>query len=82
MAEKPRHEYKFSLSQKDYLAVRSRLRAVLSRDPHEGEKGGYTVSSVYFDDPFDRALGALSGGGGGGGKLLSKSLWGGLREPL
>ncbi len=56
MAEKPRHEYKFALSQKDYLTARSRLRAVLRQDPHTGERGGYTVSSVYFDDPFDRAL--------------------------
>lgn len=36
------------------LAVR--LRAALPRDRHAGERGVYTVRSLYFDTPRDRAL--------------------------
>lgn len=51
-----RHEYKFRLSQADYLAVRSRLRAALRPDPHAAPTGQYRICSVYFDNEDCAAL--------------------------
>lgn len=51
-----RHEYKHRLNYMDYLVLRARLSAVLSRDQHAGERGEYMVRSLYFDTPSDRAL--------------------------
>lgn len=51
-----RHELKYAVSPADYLALRSRLRAVMQPDPHAGADGRYTIRSVYFDDPYDTAL--------------------------
>lgn len=56
MEQKFRHEYKFTLSQGDYLGVRMRLRAALQRDPHAGPGGEYMIRSVYFDNVDDKAL--------------------------
>ncbi len=56
MSTEFRHEYKFRLSQGDYLSLRSRLRAVLPRDPHAGPSGEYAIQSVYFDNTDDKAL--------------------------
>lgn len=53
---KYRHEYKFRLSLGEYLALRSRLRAALPRDPHAGARGEYAIRSVYFDNADDKAL--------------------------
>lgn len=52
----PRHEFKHSLNYVDYLALRSRLRAVLPHDANTDENGEYRVRSLYFDTPGDRAL--------------------------
>lgn len=51
-----RHEYKHSLNYMDYQILRSRLRAVLPHDGNTDEHGEYTVRSLYFDTPGDRAL--------------------------
>ena len=56
LAEMFRHEYKFRLSQGEYLALRSRLRAILQHDPHAGSGGEYAIRSVYFDNADDKAL--------------------------
>lgn len=50
-----RHEYKHEISYSDYLALRSRLGAVMSCDDH-AKDGKYTVHSMYFDTPYDKAL--------------------------
>ena len=50
-----RHEWKHEINLSDLIAVRQRLRAVARPDPH-AVGGRYTVRSLYFDDPTDRAL--------------------------
>ncbi len=51
-----RHEWKHEITQSDLLAIRSRLRAIASPDEHAGPNGCYSVRSLYFDTPDDRAL--------------------------
>ena len=50
-----RHEWKHEINASDMIAIRHRLRAVAKPDPHAVD-GRYTVRSLYFDDPADRAL--------------------------
>ena len=50
-----RHEWKHEISRADLMALRPRLRAVLTPDRH-GAGGKYTIRSLYFDDPWDTAL--------------------------
>ena len=51
-----RHEVKHYISLADYLVLRSRLEAVLERDPYAGVEGYYQIRSIYFDSPDDKAL--------------------------
>lgn len=50
-----RHEWKIEITTADRLALRSRLRAVASPDPHAVD-GRYQIRSLYFDDMADTAL--------------------------
>ena len=50
-----RHEWKHEINRADLLALRQRLRTVLTPDSH-GTEGKYTIRSLYFDDPWDTAL--------------------------
>jgi len=50
-----RHEYKHRISYCDLAVVRQRLRAVATPDPH-ASGGKYTIRSLYFDTPLDKAL--------------------------
>ena len=50
-----RHEWKHEINISDLIAIRQRLRAVAKPDPHAVD-GRYTVRSLYFDDPTDKAL--------------------------
>ena len=50
-----RHEWKHEINVSDMIAIRQRLRAVAKPDPHAVD-GRYTIRSLYFDDPADRAL--------------------------
>ena len=45
-----RHEIKLLLSYPDYLALRTKLAALLPLDPNTGESGEYFIRSLYFDD--------------------------------
>lgn len=49
-----RHEWKHLISASDAVALRARLGAVLRRDPHQ--PGSYRIRSLYFDNPYDKAL--------------------------
>ena len=51
-----RYEYKYLISAAGAEIVRSRLSAVLQPDPFAGSDGTYRITSLYFDDRFDRAL--------------------------
>lgn len=50
-----RHEWKIEITAADHLALRSRLRVIMSYDTHAVD-GKYFVRSLYFDSPTDRAL--------------------------
>ena len=50
-----RHEWKHELAYIDLLSIRARLRPIMQLDSHA--KGGtYSIRSLYFDSPTDRAL--------------------------
>ncbi len=51
-----RHELKYAIPYAEYLAVRQRLRTVMSVDPHVSKSGLYQTRSVYFDNSDDKAL--------------------------
>lgn len=55
MTTRARHELKHRLTQAEADALARRLRRVLPPDAHGGE-GGYRVTSLYFDTPYDEAL--------------------------
>lgn len=52
---KYRHEVKYRISYSDMLALRSRLAAVMQRDPHAID-GKYFIRSLYFDNNENKAL--------------------------
>jgi len=50
-----RHEWKHEINQADLLALRQRLRAIATPDPHAVD-GKYRIRSLYFDNAADKAL--------------------------
>ena len=50
-----RHEWKYEINCGEMIALRQRLRAVMRQDPHCPE-GSYSIRSLYFDTPGDKAL--------------------------
>ena len=50
-----RHEWKHEITWSDLLAIRARLRAVTTPDPHAID-GKYLIRSMYFDNLDDKAL--------------------------
>ena len=53
---KYRHELKFEISLAQYYALRQALRQVCALDPHAGPEGEYLITSLYFDNCYDKAL--------------------------
>ena len=51
-----RHELKYGISHTDYLAMRGRLKTVMTSDPHALDDGIYRIRSIYFDNGDDKAL--------------------------
>ena len=51
-----RHELKYAIPYADYLSMRTRLRAVMTADPHTDASGLYRIRSIYFDNSDDKAL--------------------------
>lgn len=51
-----RHEIKHSINAPDAVTIARRLRTVCRPDEHAVKNGGYTVRSLYFDTPDDKAL--------------------------
>lgn len=45
-----RHEYKYLISPNAARLLKLRLPHIMSRDPHAGPTGQYTIRSLYFDD--------------------------------
>ena len=50
-----RHEWKHEINMADLLVLRQRVGAVARPDPH-AVNGRYTIRSLYFDTPSDKAL--------------------------
>lgn len=50
-----RHELKYLISRSAAELLRRRLPHVMSRDPHAGPTGQYTIRSLYFDGFFGEA---------------------------
>ncbi len=53
MAE--RREEKYLISYPEYSLIVNRIKSVLQPDKN-GKNGRYSISSLYFDDPYDTAL--------------------------
>lgn len=51
-----RHEFKHIINYFDYIALRSRLKAVLKPDLQASPTGIYVVRSLYFDNTDDMVL--------------------------
>lgn len=47
---KYRHEYKYPISDLEASILKQRLKGIMSLDSHVNLGGGYTISSLYFDD--------------------------------
>lgn len=56
MENRYRHEFKYLCSQGELEMLKVRLRGLMQPDPHAGEKGEYSIRSLYFDDYEDRCL--------------------------
>jgi SPX domain protein involved in polyphosphate accumulation len=50
-----RREEKYLISYTEYSIIANRIRSVLRPDQN-GKNGKYSISSLYFDDPYDTAL--------------------------
>lgn len=48
-----RHELKYVCTEPQLAILEGRLGPLLTRDPHAGRDGSYTIRSVYFDDAWD-----------------------------
>lgn len=55
IGDKYRHEWKHELNYAQMMAIRSRVSAVLLKDPHTID-GKYLIRSLYFDNDNDKAL--------------------------
>lgn len=51
-----RNELKHLITPADRAAICASMRTVAKLDPHTGEKGYYTIRSLYFDNYRDKAL--------------------------
>lgn len=51
-----RHELKIEVSLFEYMSLKSRLDVIMHPDEHCGSDGIYSISSLYFDNVYDKAL--------------------------
>lgn len=54
MDRKYRNELKFLCTEKDLYLIETKIRHICRPDPHVGETGVYSVTSLYFDTYDDR----------------------------
>jgi SPX domain protein involved in polyphosphate accumulation len=52
--QKYRHELKYLVSAAQILLLKSRIAAIMPKDPHVKADGSYTIRSLYFDDYYNR----------------------------
>ena len=55
MGKHYRHEWKHAITYADLLAIRQRMSAITTPDPHTID-GKYLIRSLYFDNLYDKAL--------------------------
>ena len=53
---KYRHERKYEISLFDFFSLTHTLRTIMQPDPHADQDGKYLITSLYFDNCFDKAL--------------------------
>ena len=53
---KYRHEHKYEISLFEFLSLSKVLGSVMQPDPHVDRDGQYLITSLYFDNCFDKAL--------------------------
>ena len=53
---KYRHEHKYEISLFEFLSLSKVLGTVMQPDPHADRDGQYLITSLYFDNCFDKAL--------------------------
>lgn len=53
---KYRHEHKYEISLFEFLSLSKLLQTVMQPDPHADQDGQYLITSLYFDNCFDKAL--------------------------
>lgn len=53
---KYRHEHKYAIDFFSYTVLSQKLKLIMQPDLHAGEDGSYLVTSLYFDNCFDKAL--------------------------
>lgn len=51
--EKYRHEFKYIITAFQETVLKERLTQIMKTDIHAGEKGKYTIRSLYFDDYYN-----------------------------
>lgn len=56
MEQKYRHELKYPVTAAQIALLQNRLNGLIPRDSHAGENGKYTISSLYFDDYYNRCF--------------------------
>lgn len=54
--DKFRHEYKYLITDAEAALLQSKLNAVVERDTHCDDSGIYKISSLYFDDYYNRCF--------------------------
>ena len=52
--QKYRHELKYLITQNDVDLLKTRLSGIMQLDKHTSENGIYNISSLYFDDYYNR----------------------------
>lgn len=56
METKYRHELKYLVTTAQITILKSRIGGLIPIDPHTGESGRYNISSLYFDDYYNRCF--------------------------
>lgn len=51
-----RHELKYLVTPAQIAILKSRINGLIPIDPHVGEGGRYNISSLYFDDYYNRCF--------------------------
>ncbi len=58
MSETPkyRHEFKYQIGLSQYYSLRQKLKVLMHPDSHANARGEYLITSLYFDNCYDKAL--------------------------